>query len=132
MVVALRRLPARQRAAVVLRHYEDLSEAETARQLGRTAGTVRSLTTFHPRSWYLPQLPFRVLDYSDNPPRPQRSWPASRSANPRPPLGLAGLPARPRGGVMPPATRTRRGQLAPKSMGWRFRTQSSGRGPADE
>ncbi|OHV36431.1 MULTISPECIES: SigE family RNA polymerase sigma factor [Pseudofrankia] len=46
LVAALRRLPARQRAAVVLRHYEDLSDAETARLLRCKPGTVRSLT-FH-------------------------------------------------------------------------------------
>jgi RNA polymerase sigma-70 factor (sigma-E family) len=39
---ALRRLPARQRTAIVLRFYLDLSEAEVARQLGVPAGTVKS------------------------------------------------------------------------------------------
>jgi RNA polymerase sigma-70 factor (sigma-E family) len=39
---AVRRLPARQRAVVVLRYYEDLSEAETARVLGMAVGTVKS------------------------------------------------------------------------------------------
>ena len=36
------RLPPRQRAAVVLRYYEDLSEAATAEILGCTVGTVKS------------------------------------------------------------------------------------------
>lgn len=37
-------LPARQRAVVVLRYYEDLSEADTARLLDITVGTVKSQT----------------------------------------------------------------------------------------
>ena len=36
------RLPARQRAMVVLRYYEDLSEAQTAEVLGVSVGTVKS------------------------------------------------------------------------------------------
>ena len=39
---ALHRLPPRQRAAVVLRFYEDLSEAQTAEILGCAVGTVKS------------------------------------------------------------------------------------------
>jgi RNA polymerase sigma-70 factor (ECF subfamily) len=38
----LRALPARQRAVVVLRYYEDLPEAEIARLLGCSPGTVKS------------------------------------------------------------------------------------------
>jgi RNA polymerase sigma factor (sigma-70 family) len=39
---AVRRLPARQRATVVLRYYLDLSEADIAATLGTSAGTVKS------------------------------------------------------------------------------------------
>ncbi|WP_310961591.1 SigE family RNA polymerase sigma factor [Nocardioides terrisoli] len=39
---ALSRLPRRQRAVVVLRYFEDLSEAETADLLGCSRGTVKS------------------------------------------------------------------------------------------
>jgi RNA polymerase sigma-70 factor (sigma-E family) len=42
---ALGRLPRRQRAAVVLRYYEGLSEVETAEVLGCTVGTVKSSTS---------------------------------------------------------------------------------------
>ena len=41
---ALEGLPKRQRAMVVLRYYEDLSEAETAATLGVSVGTVKSTT----------------------------------------------------------------------------------------
>lgn len=39
---ALARLPKRQRAIVVLRYYEDLSEQETAEAMGCSVGTVKS------------------------------------------------------------------------------------------
>lgn len=39
---AVRALPARQREAVVLRYYADLSEADVARALGCAVGTVKS------------------------------------------------------------------------------------------
>jgi RNA polymerase sigma-70 factor (sigma-E family) len=42
---ALSTLPKRQRAMVVLRFYEDLSEAETARLMGVSVGTVKSTTS---------------------------------------------------------------------------------------
>src|SRR6266508_6549493 len=41
---ALSALPARQRAAVVLRFFEDLTEAQTAELLGVSVGTVKSQT----------------------------------------------------------------------------------------
>ena len=42
---ALLALPPRQRAAVVLRHYEQLSEAQTAGLLGCSVGNVKSLAS---------------------------------------------------------------------------------------
>ena len=45
LLAALRRLPERQRAAVVLRHWCDLSEAETAETMGCSLGTVKSTTS---------------------------------------------------------------------------------------
>jgi RNA polymerase sigma factor (sigma-70 family) len=39
---AVRSLPARQREAVVLRYYADLSEADVAQALGCSLGTVKS------------------------------------------------------------------------------------------
>ena len=41
---ALDALPLRQRTAVVLRHYLDLSEAQTAAEMGAPLGTIKSLT----------------------------------------------------------------------------------------
>jgi RNA polymerase sigma-70 factor (sigma-E family) len=42
LITALGRLPPGQRAVIVLRFAEDLSEAQTARELGCTIGTVKS------------------------------------------------------------------------------------------
>lgn len=45
IVAALRQLPAKQRAALVLRYYDDLSEADTARALGCSVGSVKVHTS---------------------------------------------------------------------------------------
>ena len=42
---AIRRLPTRQRACIVLRYYEDLSELDAAGVLGCSVGTVKSQTS---------------------------------------------------------------------------------------
>jgi RNA polymerase sigma factor (sigma-70 family) len=41
-VAALEALPPRMRAVIVLRYYEDLSEADTAAALGCSTGSVKS------------------------------------------------------------------------------------------
>lgn len=45
MVRALERVTAKQRAVLVLRYYEDLSELQTAEALGVSVGTVKSQTS---------------------------------------------------------------------------------------
>src|SRR5262245_64969948 len=45
LVQALSQLPPRQRATLVLRYWEQLSEAETAQALGCAVGTVKSATS---------------------------------------------------------------------------------------
>ena len=42
MVAAVRALPPRQRAVIVLRYLEDLSETDTARAMDCAVGTVKS------------------------------------------------------------------------------------------
>ena len=43
-MAALRRLPPRQREALVLRYFADLPERETAEAMGISRGTVKSTT----------------------------------------------------------------------------------------
>jgi RNA polymerase sigma-70 factor (sigma-E family) len=44
VLVAIRRLPARQREAVVLRYYLDMTEDQAAQSMGVSRGTVKSAT----------------------------------------------------------------------------------------
>ena len=45
VLAAIRRLPARQREAVVLRYYLDMTEAQAAQAMGVSPGTVKSATS---------------------------------------------------------------------------------------
>ena len=45
ILVAIRRLPARQREAVVLRYYLDMTEDQAAQAMGVSRGTVKSATS---------------------------------------------------------------------------------------
>jgi RNA polymerase sigma-70 factor (sigma-E family) len=45
ILVAVRRLPGRQREALICRYYLDMSEEETARAMGISRGTVKSATS---------------------------------------------------------------------------------------
>jgi RNA polymerase sigma-70 factor (sigma-E family) len=45
LLTALQELPPRQRAVIVLRYYEDLTERQTAEALGCSVGTVKSQTS---------------------------------------------------------------------------------------
>jgi RNA polymerase sigma-70 factor (sigma-E family) len=59
LLLAIRALPPRQREALVLRYYLDLSEEETARSMGIRRGTVKSAT-----SRALAALGRRMKEYS--------------------------------------------------------------------
>jgi RNA polymerase sigma-70 factor (sigma-E family) len=59
LLLAIRALPPRQREALVLRYYLDLSEEETARSMGIRRGTVKSAT-----SRALAALGQRMQEYS--------------------------------------------------------------------
>ena len=45
MLAAVRRLPARQREALVLRYYLDMTEDQAAQAMGVSRGTVKSATS---------------------------------------------------------------------------------------
>ncbi|WP_426505543.1 SigE family RNA polymerase sigma factor [Dactylosporangium sp. McL0621] len=87
---ALRRLPYRRRACVVLRYAFDLSEQETARALGVTVGTVKSQT-----SRGVTQLT-ELLGMTRPAQRPGAPAPAvDRTDSWMPAARVAGRPARP-------------------------------------
>lgn len=72
---ALARLPRRQRAAVVLRYYEDLTEPEVAQTLGVSVGTVKSTVS---RAMAKLREHLRSSAEAEEPRRPSR--PRSRPA----------------------------------------------------
>ena len=61
---AIRRLPARQRAVVVLRYHEDLPELEVARLLRMPVGTVKS-TANRALARLRKDLAGRLVDHAD-------------------------------------------------------------------
>ena len=62
---AIRRLPVRQRAVVVLRYHEDLPELEVARLLGIPVGTVKS-TAKRALARLRKDLAGRLVDHADS------------------------------------------------------------------
>src|SRR5262249_13336120 len=72
---ALQELPPRQRAVVVLRYWEDLTDAQTAELLGCSASTVRSQAA---RALAKLRASGRLCPY-DSPPRPPAAQPSNAS-----------------------------------------------------
>ncbi|MGW4881060.1 SigE family RNA polymerase sigma factor [Streptomyces sp. NPDC004262] len=81
---ALSRLTARQRTVLVLRCFEDLPEADVARLLGISVGTVRSTTHHPPSTTHRSPARLRALapELAALDPEPGRAQPPSRDYSP--------------------------------------------------
>ncbi|MDP9797929.1 RNA polymerase sigma-70 factor (sigma-E family) [Catenuloplanes nepalensis] len=98
----VRALPTRQRAVLVLRFYEDLSEAQTAAMLNISPGTVKS-QTFRALNALRQRLAAEGIDPDSGVPVPDPSVPAETHREPVIPTRQ--LPARPASVPAPPVAR---------------------------
>ena len=102
MVEALRKLPGRQREAIVLRYYADFSEAEVAAAMGISCGAVKSHTA---RAMAALRADLEQQD---------RAWkPDSRSAAPAPSISPL-RSERPGPAVAAPAAAARQASTSPR------------------
>lgn len=111
----VRALPARQRAVLVLRFYEDLSEAQTAEMLEISPGTVKSQT-----ARALATLRRRLGAEGVGPQLPPADQPSQAPAAPVPPASSAPVPrARPAPAPSAPVPAARTAaQSAPTGPVW--------------
>jgi RNA polymerase sigma factor (sigma-70 family) len=74
VVAALRNVPPRQRAAIVLRYYQDLTEAQTAEAMGCSVGAVKSQVSAGLRR--LRETLGPVFDHPATADQEVRTWPS--------------------------------------------------------